>query len=139
DGPRLQNLLATEGEEVAGEGRRPFRRARDQLEVVSRLSVQGLELEGETAAARDDGEKVVEVVGDASRELADGLHLLRLQELLLQSLALGDVGEHAHAADVAPVRVEQRSDGKDHVDEGAVLAAPLGLEASHRSSQAVLT
>ncbi|PYM53816.1 MAG: hypothetical protein DMD77_25470 [Candidatus Rokuibacteriota bacterium] len=50
----------------------------------------------------------------------------------------GDVGEHAHAADVAPVAVEQRSDGEDDVDEGAVLAPPLGLEAGHRSSQAVV-
>ncbi len=61
-----------------------------------------------------------------------------MQELLLQSLSLGDVGEHAHAAHVAPLRVEQGGHGQDHVDEGAVLAPPLGLEAGHRPSQTVL-
>ena len=36
-------------------------------------------------------EEVVEVVGDAARQASDGVQLLRVEELLLESLPLGDV------------------------------------------------
>src|SRR6185436_6289109 len=45
----------------------------------------------EVAVAHDAAEEVVEVVGDAPREAADGLYLLRLEELPLEGLAGGDV------------------------------------------------
>ena len=41
-----------------------------------------------------DREHVVEVVRDAAGEPADRLHLLRLEQLLLEGLAFGDVAEH---------------------------------------------
>ena len=48
-----------------------------------------LQVVGEDArVARDDGEQVVEVVGDAARQAPDGLHLLRVQELLLRRVEL---------------------------------------------------
>ena len=47
----------------------------------------------EFGIADDDGEKVVEVVRDAARELADRLHLLRLGEFGLERLLLRDVDE----------------------------------------------
>src|SRR6478752_2262335 len=39
--------------------------------------------------AGDDGQKVVEVVCDAAGELSDGIHLLRVAQLLLELVALG--------------------------------------------------
>ena len=42
-------------------------------------------VEGELAVAADRGQQVVEVVGDAAGELADGLHLLRLAQLALEA------------------------------------------------------
>ena len=39
----------------------------------------------------DGGEDIIEIVGDASRERAEGLHLLRLAELLLGTPGLGDI------------------------------------------------
>src|SRR3954451_23408487 len=42
-------------------------------------------------AAGDDGEDVVEVVGDAAGELTDRLHLLRLAELRLGGALLGEI------------------------------------------------
>ena len=54
---------------------------------ASVVRVQGAQL-GE---AVDDGQEVVEVVGDAAGEGAQALHLLRLAQLLLETLALGDV------------------------------------------------
>ncbi len=39
----------------------------------------------------DGGQQVVEIVGDAAGELADGLHLVALGELELHRLLVGDV------------------------------------------------
>ena len=41
--------------------------------------------------ARDHHQQIVEVVRDAAGQAADGFHLLRLPQLLLQGAALGDV------------------------------------------------
>ena len=40
------------------------------------------------AIAGDDGQQVVEIVGDSSGEPPDRLHLLRLAELLFETIAL---------------------------------------------------
>ena len=45
--------------------------------------------------AEDDGENVVEIVRDAAGKLADGLHFLRLAELLLQLFVASDIPEQA--------------------------------------------
>ena len=45
--------------------------------------------------ALDDGEKVVEVVGDTARQPADRFHLLGLQEPLFQVAALRDIQDDA--------------------------------------------
>ena len=42
---------------------------------------------------QDGGEQVVEVVRDAAGQLADRLHLVRLGELRLHLLLLGDVDQ----------------------------------------------
>ncbi len=51
----------------------------------------------------DNPQEVIEIVGNTARQGADGLHLLRLEELLLQFglfrlglLALGDILDGAH-------------------------------------------
>ena len=57
----------------------------EQVDVPTELLVAaevGLE---ELAPSDDDREEVVEVVGDPAGELADGLHLLSLGELILGS------------------------------------------------------
>ena len=53
----------------------------------------GLEaLGGEGRVPDDRREEVVEVVRDAAREASDSLHLLGVDELAFEALALGDVG-----------------------------------------------
>jgi hypothetical protein len=69
----------------------------------------------------DGGENVVEIVGDAAGELADGLQLLHLAELRFQLPALGDVGEHGEGAAVLAGVVEQGRPG----DPGPKLAPIL--------------
>jgi len=49
--------------------------------------------EGEARVTEDDREEVVEVMRDAAREAADGVHLLGLTELPFEPPAVG----HVHA------------------------------------------
>ena len=59
----------------------------------------------ELGVSRDHHEQVVEVVGDAAGEPADGFHLLGLAKLLLQGAAFGDVfGEEFEENGVASSR-----------------------------------
>ena len=76
---------------LARERQKPLRERRRALGAVDGgfdepfnvgLAARQLALQ-EVKAAHDDGEHVVEVVGDAAGELADRLHLLDLAELLL--------------------------------------------------------
>ena len=80
---RLEHLAPAEGEQLPGEPRGALPRLPDLLDVASdRVALPHL-LQQEVAVAEDGGEQVVEVVGDPAGELADGLHLLGLAELLL--------------------------------------------------------
>ena len=86
----LENLAAAESEQLAGQQRRPVAGLLDGGE--SRLG--GGAGGGETAQlgiAIDDGQQIVEIVGDSAGQFADRLHLLRLPQLLLQLNALGDI------------------------------------------------
>jgi hypothetical protein len=88
DGLRLEELLAAEREGLAGQPGGPLRGRLDQVDVLSRGIVRGEPHKEEGDAASDHGQQVVEVVGDAARELADRLHLLGLGELGLGLLQL---------------------------------------------------
>ena len=84
-------------------------------------------LEQQVAVAEDGEQAVVEVVGDAGREAADRLHLLRVQELALERLVLGlvalalrDVADGDHRDLLALEEVALAGDLD--VDRRAVLA-----------------
>ena len=103
--PGLHRLPASEGEELLGEGRRALAGLLDPRQVAAEEGIVAVTLQQQVAVAEDGQQAVVEVVGDAVREAADGLHFLRVQELALQHLvlglvvlALGDVanGHHRH-------------------------------------------
>ena len=97
---------------------------------------------GELAVAGDDRQQVVEVVRDPARELADGLHLLRLAQLLLEPPLLRHVArDHAARLDHAVV-VADRERRVGEVDRLAVLAprhrlALDGLPALERGEELV--
>ena len=70
------------------------------------VGIVGVEaVERHLAEADDGGQQVVEVVGDAAGQLPDRFHLLRLPELLLEPLQLGDVAREADQADDLVLRV----------------------------------
>ena len=55
------------------------------------------------AVAEEHGNEVVEVVRDSRREVADGFHLLRLPELSIELITLGDVARDQRHADYLAV------------------------------------
>ena len=136
--------LAREGEQVPGQPGAALRRLADVGEDAPQPFVVARQPLREPDAAHDDLEEVAEVVGDAARELAEGLQLLRLGHLLAQRVhgplrlaPLGDVARHLGEADqgaaAAAIAALVVADGVDHhagPEAAAVLAhAPaLGLE-----------
>jgi hypothetical protein len=78
--------------------------------------------------AEHDREQVVELVGDAAGEATDGLHLLALEQALLDGVAVGELKDGV-VADLDGVAVVQlRGGDAAAVHPGAVLAAEV-LEA----------
>jgi hypothetical protein len=111
----VQHLLPAEREELAGErgGRFP---GFPDLPELGRPGVSGLRAgEEDVAVADDDGQQVVEVVRDPSRQAPHRLHLLRLPELFLQPHAVRDVARDREnvfspsmsitRADISPVSI----------------------------------
>src|SRR5262249_16042220 len=86
------------------------------------------------AVPRDGCQKVVEVVRDAPGELADGLHLLGLDQLLLEAplfllalLALGDVVHETLEVACRAVRVADGSRVQLDPDRRPVPSLPADL------------
>ena len=108
-GAPLVLLLPREAQQVLHDVRRPLGLLLDDGERLAqrRRDVGHL---GEVVGEPDHrGERVVEVVGDAGDELADGGHLLRLDQLVLQPAALGLVVEEED--DGGPVGAANRHRG----------------------------
>ena len=99
----LVDAASAERHEVVGEGGGPVGGALHRVDAgpgrVEHLEVVLEQLD----LPAHHRQHVVEVVGDAAREPADRLHLLGVEQLLLEELALGDVAEHDHLQLVAPV------------------------------------
>ena len=101
----LEHLLAAEREQLPGEPGGPLRGFPHFGNVRLQRAVGREILAHEIGVPEDRGQHVVEVVRDAARQAADGLHLLRLAQLLLEALALGDVLADAERAGGPALRV----------------------------------
>ena len=81
--------------------------------------------------ADDRGENIVEVVGHATGQLADRLHLLRLQQLLVELLVLGNVEQRCLQPDGRSAGVAEQGPVGEHGDKLPISAAELSLVAEH--------
>ena len=122
----LDDLLAAEGEELAGEGGCAFAGLADFLGAVPQGAV-GIEAAGEEIGiAIDDGEQVIEIVSDTAGEASDAFQFLRLAELLLQFLAGGfglfALGDVADGGDDAGGAIEFERVGVDLHGNAAAIA-----------------
>jgi hypothetical protein len=82
DHARLQELLATEGQELTGQGASPLGGLLDQADVLAHGIRLAQPAQQQLGASGDHGEQVVEVVRDAAGQPPDGLHLLHLPHVL---------------------------------------------------------
>ncbi len=91
----MLHLLAAESQQLLGERGGAFAGLANLDDVLAQRIGGGNFAFQHAAVAQNHGEQIVEVVRDAAGQAAHCFHLLRLPKLLLQPLALGDVGEHA--------------------------------------------
>src|SRR6478752_4668912 len=111
----LERLAPAERKQLAGQVACPDRGVADGGHLLP-AGVASVELALQQVAVADHRRhQVVEVVRDAAGELADGLHLLRLAQLLLELMAAADVFDQADTDAVVDVerdvhvRVERRA------------------------------
>ena len=120
-----EGLLAAEGQDLLGEGRRPLPRLADLLGAEADVRARPDRLHQHVGVAEDRGEDVVEIVGDAAGELAHGLDLLRLKMGFLQLAALPQIVDLHQDAEGLPLPVpHQRS---RHADRDEIV---LPMEAA---------
>ena len=86
---RAQRLPARERQQLPHQRRGAGGVLLDLHDVLERRIGRLVRVQQEIVRHHDGGQHVVEVVRDAAGELADGVHLLRLVDLVLQRAALG--------------------------------------------------
>lgn len=92
---RMQRLAAAEGEKALRQFGAALAGRQDRIDQALEIGPRLQRFREDVAIADDDGQQIVEVMGDAAGELADRLHLLRLDQLFLRPLALGQVVDDA--------------------------------------------
>ena len=93
--------LAREVEQVGDDPPRAVGLLDEQLGVAPHVLGQALVGAQELAERDDRRERVVQLVRDAGDELADRLHLLGLEQFLLQAMLLGQVADDDQPAHLA--------------------------------------
>ena len=111
---RPQGLPAREGKQLAHQARRPVGVVLDLHDVLEGRVGRAVVGEEKVRVADDRLQHVVEVVRDAAGELPDGLHLLRLRELLLELALLGGVERVEERALAVAVGVADRAQPDAH-------------------------
>ena len=76
--------------------------------------------EDDAAITVDHGEQIIEVVGHAAGESPDGLHFLRLPELLLHLLHLREVDQHVDGPDDLARRVAEQFRMRQNIGPGTI-------------------
>ena len=117
DDARLQRLPARECQQLPRQALAALGRVGDRVEQLDLLVVLDVAAQPLHAAA-DDHQQIVEVVGDAAGQLADGLELLRLvQRAFRHFAALGLVVQALGAAQREPQHGEQQQRRRQAEDQ----------------------
>jgi len=87
----LEHASAAEHQQLLGQGGGPFRGEMDALGRLLQFALLLQPRDQHAGVPLDDREHVVEIMRHARREMAERIHLLRLPQLGLQALLLGDI------------------------------------------------
>src|SRR6185503_10441981 len=93
---RRGDLLSTERQQLPRQAAASFACLLDLFDVGKDARLDIGPSEEQLAVTENGGQQIVEVVRDSAGQLADRLHLLRLEELSFQPLLFGDVARDAH-------------------------------------------
>ena len=105
---RLQDLLAAEGQQLARESGGPVGGFFHLLDAEAQRRGIRHAFQKQLGVALYHHQQIVEIVRHAPGEFADGLHLLRLAQLIGQALALGDVQRDSNHALNRALAIAQR-------------------------------
>ena len=126
---RAQGLPARERQELADEARRPVGVLLDLHDVLEGRIGRPVAREQQIRVADDRLQDVVEVVRDAARELADGVHLLGLGDLLLQlTLGRGVEGVQDHPLGLVGLLSRIAAVGRAEPDPRRAAPGPVQLD-----------
>ena len=115
-------MLPAESQQLPGQRGGFLHGPGDLAGIGGLLAVHRQLLADKTGVAVDGHQDIVEIVGDAARQPAHGLHLLGLAQLLLQFLLGGNVGLQRNVGGGLARGVLQREDVGLHGKGGPVLA-----------------
>jgi len=102
----LNGLASAEGEQLLRQLSGALGGPAHLLDLIPGRRARRLHALYKADIPENDLEQIVEVVGHAARELAHGIHLLRLPQLVLQASALADVADVALDDPVVPHMVK---------------------------------
>ena len=120
-GPLFRFLLAAEAEDLPHQIPGAIAGREDLVQVGVDFRIGVFEA-GQLGITHHRPEDVVEIVGDAAGQGADGLHLLGLAELGFHPNRLRDVPSQDHVTCKFSVGHYQGADGRVHLEEVAFLA-----------------
>ena len=121
----LQNLAAGEGEELASERGSANGLMANFIEVAMEASFGVGLVHAEFGPAENGADHVVEIVGDAAGQLADGFEFLGLTDLFFQREAFGNFLDDDLGAFGLAARIAGPAGNEAHGDDFAVAAFPI--------------
>src|SRR5579863_10401719 len=120
-------MLPAEGKQLARQVSRALRRAKNGFDAFSRARIHTLRfLQDNFGVALDHHQQVVKVVRDATRKPPNGLHLLRLPDLIFEHAASGLVSRRYDDAAYRHV-IEQIISNRLQPDPRAILVTETKL------------
>jgi hypothetical protein len=131
DERRLEHLLATEREELLGEGGRSRRSFLDSYDIIPSRGAAVEIGQQKFGIAADSSEDVVEVVRDAAGQLPDRVQLLSVQRLFLCAPPRRDIEKRAHGPAGPAGFVEKRRGVGQQMRDPAVRVDQVVLLAGH--------
>ena len=112
DRHRAQILLARERQQALGQRRAALGALQRAVDQPVQARIVGHALAQQIEVAHHRHQQIVEIMRDAAGELADGLHLLRLAQLLLRPFARRDFLHQVGGALLDPLFQRRRQFGQ---------------------------
>ncbi len=127
----LNGALAGETQQVLHDVFGALGLVQDDLEILAGVvGYRGI-LEQQVGEAKNGGERIIDLVGHAGNQAADGGHLFRMGEFGLEENGVGDVGHDDHDAVHDVLFVAHGAEADRKMAHGGVAAADAQFKVFH--------